>query len=113
MHLHLGVVYPPVTVISDDGRIARIEMIQCDFFCGGGDHDLGGGLRGCSFRYGGGLLRGHRFVFGVLLGVVLGIVLGVVLGVVFVVFFVVVLGVVFFGDSGDVVVFVVVLVTCR
>jgi hypothetical protein len=39
--------------------------------------------------------------------------LGVVLGVVFVVFFVVVLGVVVFGDSGDVVVFVVVLVTCR
>ena len=82
-------------------------------FAGGEITTSGGGLRGCSFRYGGGLLGGHWFVFGVLFGVVLGIVLGVVLGVVFVVFFVVVLGVVFFGDSGDVVVFVVVLVTCR
>ena len=95
MHLHLGLIYPPIAVISDDGRIARIEVIQRDFFCGGGDHDLGGGLRGCSFRYGGGLLGGHGD-------------LGVVFGVVFVVVFVVV-----FGDRGDVVVFVVVLVTCR
>ena len=49
----------------------------------------------------------------VVLGVVLGIVFVVVLGVVLGVFFVVVLGVVVFGDSGNVVVFVVVLVTCR
>ncbi len=77
-------------------------MIQRDCFCGGGDHDLGG-LHGCSFRYGGGLLGGH-----------------VDLGVVFVVAFVIVFDVVFgvvimilFGDRGNVVVFVVVLITCR
>ncbi len=42
----------------------------------------------------------------------MGVIFGVVFGIVFVVVFVVVLGVVF-GDRGDVVVFVGVLVTCR
>jgi hypothetical protein len=102
VHLHLGVIYPPVTVISNDGRIAPIKVIQRKFFCGGGDHNLGG-LRGCSFRYGGWLLGGHDL--GVLVS---GVVFVVVFGVVIVIVVVIV-----FGDSGDVVVFVVILVTCR
>jgi hypothetical protein len=71
-----------------------------------GDHVLGG-LCGCSFRYGGGLLGGHEdlgVVFGVIFGVVFGVVFRVVFGVVFVAVF---------GDRGDVVVFIVVLITCR
>ncbi len=74
------------------------------FFVGGGDHNLGG-LRGCSFRYGGGLLGGHDL--GVVFVVVFVVIFMVIFGVVIVIVFVVI-----FEDRGNIVVFVVILVTC-
>ncbi len=85
-------------------------------FAGGGEITSSAGFVDAAFRCGRELLGGHGDTLGVVLGVVFRVVFVVVFVEVFVVVFEVVFGVVFvvvFGDRGDIVVFVIVLVTCR
>ncbi len=99
MHLHLGIIYPPVAVISNDRHIVRIKVIQHDFFVGG-EITTSAGFVDVAFA---------------MAGVIFMVVFVVVFVEVFMVVFVVIVVIVFvvvFGDRGDVVVFVVVLVTC-